>query len=159
MNAFTVDESYSDTVCTRLINAAKATNSCILTLDTGLWWHFFETPTYKRLLRSQEYLEHAAVDLVTQKLTFYQEDPPNAHNRSLLDGYLRNPNLNLQDIVGMAADLLLAGVDTTSYATAFLLYHVSSNPEVQEKLYEECKMVVPESEDETIDPAALNCES
>lgn len=155
MNAFSRDESYSDTISSRLIKAAKISNSCILPLDKGFWWHLFDTPTYKRLQRSQEFLEHAAIDLVTQKLTFYQEDPPDESNRSLLDGYLRNSNLNLQDIVGMAADLLLAGMDTTSYATAFLLYHISSNPDVQEKIYEECKVVVPQKEDGNIEPAVL----
>ncbi len=32
---------------------------------------------------------------------------------------------------------LLAGVDTTSYTTAFLLYHLALNPEEQERLREE----------------------
>lgn len=159
MNAFTVDESYSDTISSRLIRAAKVSNSCILPLDRGFWWHFFETVQYRRLQRAQEFLEYAAVDLVTQKLTFYHEDPPQEGNKSLLDGYLRNPNLNLQDIVGMAADLLLAGVDTTSYATAFLLYHISSNPDVQEKLYQECKVVIPNIDCDNVDSAAFNSES
>lgn len=34
--------------------------------------------------------------------------------RSLLDDYLQNPKLDLPDVVGMACDLLLAGVDTVS---------------------------------------------
>lgn len=35
--------------------------------------------------------------------------------RSLLDDYLQNPKLDLPDVVGMACDLLLAGVDTVSH--------------------------------------------
>lgn len=45
---------------------------------------------------------------------------------------------------GMAADFFLAGIDTTTYTTSFLLYHLSSNPRVQEKLFGECLKVLPE---------------
>lgn len=34
--------------------------------------------------------------------------------KSLLDDYLQNSKLDLPDVVGMACDLLLAGVDTVS---------------------------------------------
>lgn len=55
-----------------------------------------------------------AVHLVSQKISFFDERS-NVHTqqrRSLLDEYLTNPKLDLADIVGMACDLLLAGVDT-----------------------------------------------
>lgn len=144
MNAFYYNQRDKlNSRCNRLIEAAKATNSSILRTDQGFLWHYVETPAYKRIKKSQEYLEVVAIELVTQKLSFYQETNV---GQSLLDGYLRNPNLNLQDIIGMACDLLLAGVDTSSYATAFALYHLSTNLEVQEKVFEECKRILPEKD-------------
>lgn len=61
-----------------------------------------------------------AIDLVNQKIACLKDDPQNAQNagrRSLLDDYLANPKLDMYDIVGMACDLLLAGVDTVSIQT------------------------------------------
>ena len=42
----------------------------------------------------------------------------------------------------MAADALVAGIDTTGNTAAFLLYHLASNPDKQQKLYEEILSVV-----------------
>lgn len=56
-----------------------------------------------------------AVDLVSQKIAFINENGKVAEKmsrRSLLDDYLTNPKLDLADVIGMACDLLLAGVDT-----------------------------------------------
>lgn len=55
-----------------------------------------------------------AVDLVSQKISFFDDrtNSQSEHRRSLLDDYLMNPRLDLPDILGMACDLLLAGVDT-----------------------------------------------
>lgn len=60
-----------------------------------------------------------AVDFVTQKLTYFDEadtvkqiDVPERKSKSLLEEYLRNPNIDLADITGMAGDMLLAGIDT-----------------------------------------------
>ena len=36
----------------------------------------------------------------------------------------------------MANDALMAGIDTTGNASAFLLYHLASNPEHQERLHQ-----------------------
>lgn len=55
--------------------------------------------------------------------------------------------MDLSDIVGMAADLLMAGVDTTSFSSCFAIYHLAKNPEVQEKLYEEACRVLPDHDD------------
>lgn len=54
------------------------------------------------------------MDLVSQKISYFDEryNAQKSHRRSLLDDYILNPKLDLPDIVGMACDLLLAGVDT-----------------------------------------------
>ena len=50
--------------------------------------------------------------------------------------------LEINDIVAIMTDLLIAGVDTTATAHYFLLYELGKNPEVQQELYEEIKRVV-----------------
>lgn len=57
-----------------------------------------------------------AVDLVSQKISYFDESSvaQKSGRRSLLDDYLLNPRLDLADVVGMACDLLLAGVDTVN---------------------------------------------
>jgi len=44
--------------------------------------------------------------------------------------------------VVMANDALLAGIDTTGNTAAFLLYHLATNPDKQEKLYQEILQVI-----------------
>lgn len=63
-----------------------------------------------------------AVDFVTQKLTYFDEadnikksDEPGAKSKSLVEEYLKNPNIDLADITGMAGDMLLAGIDTVAW--------------------------------------------
>lgn len=40
---------------------------------------------------------------------------PASDEESLLEIYLKNENLDVKDIVGMACDMLLAGIDTVNY--------------------------------------------
>nr|WVH45126.1 cytochrome P450 302a1 [Exorista sorbillans] len=114
-------------------------------------WRYFETPSYRRLRKSQEYMESVAVDLVSQKLTFFKEtsdgstENPSPFSRTcLIDEYLKNPILDLSDVVGTAADFLLAGIDTTSYTTAFALYYIARHPLIQKRMYEESLNVLQE---------------
>ena len=148
----------------KLMESAEITNSCILPTDQGFQlWRFFETPTYRKLRKAQGYMEKVAIDLVSEKLIYFDETPQKLaqgqhQSKSLLEDYLKNPNLELNDIIGMAADLLLAGVHTTAYTTSFLLYHLALNPEKQEKLYNEARRILPNSTDYKISPAILNSE-
>lgn len=116
LDAFSTEERSSKyTTSSKLIRAAKISNSLILPLDQGLrLWRWYETHNYKRLRKAQEYIEQIAFELVMAKLNYFHDDSQK-NGKSLLDGYLGNPNLNLQDVVGMACDLLLAGVDTVSF--------------------------------------------
>lgn len=121
----------------------------------GIFYDFrFETALYKKFRTAQTFMEDVAVDLISQKLEIYHEDK--TRNLSLLDGYLRNPKLNLADIIGMACDLLLAGVDTSSYSTSYAIFHLAINPEKQERLYEEARIVLPEKESGRVDGTVLN---
>ncbi|XP_017060005.1 cytochrome P450 302a1, mitochondrial isoform X2 [Drosophila ficusphila] len=125
------------------MHAAETTNSCILPTDQGLQlWRFLDTPNFRKLSQAQSYMEGVALELLEENIKNGSE------GTSLISTYLKNPELDRSDVVGTAADLLLAGIDTTSYASAFLLYHVARNPEVQQKLYQEARKVLPNSKEQ-----------
>ncbi|XP_037044691.1 cytochrome P450 302a1, mitochondrial isoform X1 [Bradysia coprophila] len=153
MNSFSESELDPKSRSSKLIEAAETTNSLTLPTDQGLQlWRYFETPKYRKLRKAQEFMESVAVDFVTQKLTYFdqtnatkEKDNPRTQNPSLLDDYLKNPNIDLADITGMAGDMLLAGIDTTTYTTCFVLYHLAQHPTVQQKLYQETCDILPDS--------------
>lgn len=60
------------------------------------------------------------------------------------------------DLQGTAEDYLLAGTDTTSITTAMILYHISRNPEVQDKILTEINSVLEPGQDPSAE--VLNCE-
>ncbi|XP_059612609.1 cytochrome P450 302a1, mitochondrial [Phlebotomus argentipes] len=149
LNSFSDEERVPESRSSRLIEAAEESNSCILPLDQNFpLFKLFETPLYRRFRKAQEFLEEVALEMVESKAAALRSE------RSLIAEYLRNENLEIRDIVGMASDFFLAGIDTTSYTTSFLLYHLSNNPTVQEKLFQESLRVLPE-EDSQLSSAAL----
>ncbi|XP_071440069.1 cytochrome P450 302a1, mitochondrial-like [Hetaerina americana] len=137
-----------DSLPRKLIQAALDSNSCILSTDNGpQLWRFFETPLYRKLRKSQEIMESVAVEFVSLKKAEMKGKDPSEY-KSLLEIYLSTPGLDEKDVVGMAMDMLLAGIDTATYTTAFCLYHLAINEEKQDLLYEEAVKLLPFTADE-----------
>nr|CAH7756670.1 unnamed protein product [Callosobruchus chinensis] len=137
LDSFSCHEHQKHSRTSRLMKAAYKTNSCILKTDNGpQLWRKFETPLYKKLKKSQEYMEDVAIDLLSLKMSLFKERDKNTP-LTLLETYLSSPELDFKDIIGVICDFLLAGIDTTTYTTSFLLYHLANNPEVQNKVYAE----------------------
>ncbi|KAJ8909504.1 hypothetical protein NQ315_002450 [Exocentrus adspersus] len=130
LNSFSKEEHRKPSRTSKLIQAALDTNSCILKTDNGLQlWKKVETPLFKKLRKSQEYMEEVAIDLLSLKMTTFNEKEKNAP-QTLLETYLSSPELDFKDIIGIVCDFLLAGIDT------------QKNSDVQDRLYEEsCKLL------------------
>ncbi|CAH2075253.1 unnamed protein product, partial [Iphiclides podalirius] len=141
-NSFTYQEQASDSRSSKVIAAAFGSNSGIMKLDKGIMWKIFKTPLYTRLVESQNYLEKIAMDILLNKISFFETESEDKSN-SLLDSFLQQPNLDVKDIIGMMVDILMASIDTTAYATSFLLYHLARNPACQQKLYKEVVDLLP----------------
>ncbi|KAL6261454.1 hypothetical protein P5V15_006546 [Pogonomyrmex californicus] len=134
MESLSEKEKHPHSRSSRLIEAAFITNSVTLKLDNSLMlWRFFETPLYKKLCKAQNYMEEVALQMVIQR----NQNALIHRKQSLLEEYLKNEALDIKDIVGMACDMLLAGVETSTYTTSFILYHLARNTDVQEKLRSE----------------------
>lgn len=152
LNSFSADERRPNSRSSRLMAAAEETNSAILPTDQGFQlWRFYETPEYRKLRQSQEFIEQVSVELVNKRRN------QSGNGNSLLDQYFKNPCLDVKDLYGMAADLLLAGVHTTSFTTAFALHHISRDQRAQDLLFEEALKVIP-TEDDPLTPSVMNSE-
>lgn len=152
LNSFSDSERQPDSRSSKLIRASDDSNNTILSLDLGFpLWRCFETDTYRKLRKSQEYLEKFSIEMVQEKVK-----NPGDHD-SLLDQYLKNPNLDVKDLYGMAADALLAGIDTSSYSLSFALYYISNDRRIQDLMFQEALSVLP-SETASITPSIINSE-
>ncbi|XP_077982434.1 cytochrome P450 10-like [Glandiceps talaboti] len=67
-----------------------------------------------------------------------------AEDTPLLLYLLSKKTLSLDEILMVPVDLMQAGIDTTSHTIVFNLYLLATNPEVQDKLYEEINSSLPE---------------
>lgn len=52
-------------------------------------------------------MESVAVDLVTKKMSLLENSKDDIKSSSLLQQYMKNPNLKFQDLIGVSGDLLL----------------------------------------------------
>lgn len=141
-NSFSSHERRKDSRSSKLIQAAYVTNSCILKTDmVPALWQKFDTPLYKKLKNTQEFMEQVAIDLISLKMSLFRDQDKN--NPSLLDSYLLSPEVDFKDIIGVVCDFLLAGIDTSSYTTSFLLHHLGTHPRAQENIYQEAHRLLP----------------
>ena len=63
--------------------------------------------------------------------------------------------LSPKDAIVLIMDMLMAGIDTTSHTTSFLLYYLAKNPDKQERLRQEVLSVVG-PKGTTVTASALN---
>ncbi|XP_031769331.2 cytochrome P450 302a1, mitochondrial isoform X1 [Galleria mellonella] len=141
--SFSQSEQNSNSRSSKTIAAAFGSNSGIMKLDKGFLWKFFKTPLYKKLVESQDYLGKISIEILLKRIKFFEENKTDS-DQSLLASFLLQPNVDIKDIVGMMVDILMAAIDTTAYTTSFALYHISLNPDCQEKMYKEIVSFLPE---------------
>lgn len=152
MNSFSHEEHDSSSRSSKIIEAAHKTNTNTLITDQGIpLWRLFETSASREVCEGQAHLEKCSIDFTSEKINGTHD------GHSLLDQYLQNPNLNIKDLHGSASDLLLAGIHTTAYIASFALYHITTNPHVQELMYKEALKALPNADD-PITPSVINAE-
>uniref|UniRef100_A0A1B6KHD3 Cytochrome P450 302a1, mitochondrial n=1 Tax=Graphocephala atropunctata TaxID=36148 RepID=A0A1B6KHD3_9HEMI len=140
LQSFSIEEQDKHSVTSQLIEAAFSVNSCILKTDNGprLWQHW-RTPLYHKMEKSLSIIEKKAMELMKNVRA--------GENASLVSQYLTCPELDQKDIYTMAIDIMLAAIDTTTYTSCFVLYHLATNPEAQERLHQEACQLLPSPQD------------
>lgn len=99
-------------------------------------WKYVPTPSYQRYTKAEDVLYKITLDYMQQ---YAKHAPRDQNDKSLLQALLDLDGLSAKDIHLTIMDFIIGGVFTTSIALCFLLHHLASNQDVQEKLYSELK--------------------
>ncbi|EEB18195.1 cytochrome P450, putative [Pediculus humanus corporis] len=115
-------------------------------------WRFMNTPASVGLTQSCEiidsfiskYVRLAQVNLTRNKTDIIMNREKTETNLSFIENLLLNECLSPDEVLTCIVDLLLLGVNTTSSALAFFLYHLAQNQRSQRTLFKEIKEFLPE---------------
>lgn len=101
----------------------------------------FKTPFYKEFSRVKKEIDDISRNFLKTKETVkdYNKDVNIIASLSQVD-WTESEKINL------AITLLQAGVESTAHTLCFLLYNLSKNPHVQDKLYDEINSVIGDNE-------------
>ncbi|KAM6986954.1 cytochrome P450 [Aplochiton taeniatus] len=102
-------------------------------------------PFWKTFVATWDHLFKVAEELVQKKMTDIQKKVQSGEpvEGEYLTHLLVSDQMTVTEILGSITELLLAGVDTTSNTISWSLYHMASEPEIQERLYQEVLSVCP----------------
>ena len=108
-------------------------------------WKFLPPRWNKTFRKTQDDLDIMSdfgkkqVEISTKRI--YEGKIEDSHEMSVLQKLiLRNGPDSTYPLV-TAIDLIFAGIDTTGNTLGFMMYHLATNPEKQEKLRKECQSV------------------
>ncbi|XP_026463470.1 cytochrome P450 CYP12A2-like [Ctenocephalides felis] len=105
-------------------------------------WKTIKTPGFYRLMEVFQIINDLSLQKVEEAMERMKNEPVQDDREQSILQKLIKINRNVAVVVAM--DLLLAGVDTTSYTTSILLYHLSKHQRAQDKLREELRGILPE---------------
>lgn len=116
----------------------KFLQSLVDTTLSGELWKYFNTPSYRKLGKSQDYITKFATECLLIAKAKFEADPDGKdENVAFLRQMITNNEVTMADITLLMIDIFTAGIDTTANSLGFLLYNLSKRPDIQEKLFQE----------------------
>ncbi|XP_040004242.1 sterol 26-hydroxylase, mitochondrial isoform X2 [Xiphias gladius] len=108
-------------------------------------WSRYLLPYWGRYIAGWEGIFSFSKELIDKKMEDIQRCVENNQDveGEYLTYLLSNTQMSIKDVYGSIAELLLAGVDSTSNSLTWTLYLLSRNLEVQDRLYKEVSTFVP----------------
>ncbi len=134
----------------RLINTVSTIFETASRLDNGIhFWRVLPSKKYTKFVAACETFKtialkyiHASLEAIREKRRLSGAAVGDDDNPTLLEMFAAR-GCDEATTVTMALDMMFAGVDTTSHALSFAMYHLARNPEVQERLHAEVLMHLP----------------
>ncbi|XP_055943200.1 ecdysone 20-monooxygenase-like isoform X2 [Argiope bruennichi] len=108
-------------------------------------WKWYETESYKKLVKAESLMYEATSRQIQEVIEKLRKDPDD-DEEGILRTLIKKNELTDQQLIVSVIDLLSGGIFTVANAFSFLVYHIATNPDVQEKLYAELTSVMADSE-------------
>lgn len=139
------DNLQPDSEPQKMIEAVQITFDCLYKLDLKLSpWKYISTPAWRRFVKASDYFLEVSMKYIDQATERLKSLPPDSDRELTVLEKLLARDDNPKTAIVMAMDMIGAGIDTTSYATAVALYFLAKNPDKQQKLFEEIHRYLPD---------------
>ncbi|XP_042913006.1 cytochrome P450 302a1, mitochondrial isoform X1 [Parasteatoda tepidariorum] len=119
-----------------LVKAAEATHMAVYLTENV---PFNQKKNYKKLEAAQDILSEIVGKYFDEAL----KSADNSSESCIVHRLMRVPGAEKRDVFTMILDMFLAGIDTTSFALSFGLYHLARCKRVQDTLREQLREVMP----------------
>ncbi|KFM62388.1 Ecdysone 20-monooxygenase, partial [Stegodyphus mimosarum] len=129
-----------DTPAFAMIYSVKLLFEAFQELYYGLpLWKFFKTSSYKKLDKAESIMYDAASRRIEEAIEKIRHEDREKRDReiSVLQTLIECKDISDKEIKASVIDFISGGIFTVTNAFTFLLYHLSRNQDVQEKLYRE----------------------
>lgn len=119
----------------------------MLNLPSAMTRQYIDTPALKKFFKAADDIVDIGEYFISNKMKELKEMTEKGIEVSdevvpVLTYLLTTQNLSLEEVNGLAIDVISAGVDTTATALLWMMYHLGSYPGVQDQLYQEFERVV-----------------
>nr|WPM94880.1 cytochrome p450 302A1a [Polyphagotarsonemus latus] len=127
-----------------LIKSAHDTHAAVIETETSSdLWKIYPTKSYKKLVTAQDNMFKILKNYLDKKLNNNSEIKNVKFSEpSIFNLLINSEDLDRKDFVMTVIDLFLAGLDTTSFTSSFVVYFLSLDPVIQSKLRKEIESVL-----------------